>query len=109
MIMHLPAFPDPLDRQAAYRNKSNWEERFTIPSSDIELAAKRDVTVVMTAAALSAENFEKPYPLMALNENEKRFRKIMTQNIRHLKEAGVRLAVGSDTMPGAGVLADIEF
>jgi len=109
VIMHLPAFPDPLDRQAAYRNKSNWEERFTIPTSDIELAAKRDVTVVMTAAALSAENFEKPNPLTALNENEKRFRKIMTQNIRHLKDAGVRLAVGSDTMPGAGVLAEIDF
>lgn len=109
VIMHLPAFPDPLDRKAAYANKSNWEERFTIPSSDIELAAKRDVTVVMTAAALSAENFEKPNPLSALNENEKRFRKIMTQNIRHLKDAGVRLAVGSDTMPGAGVLAEIDF
>ena len=109
VIMHLPAFPYPLDRQAAYRNKSNWEERFTIPGSDIELAARRDVTVVMTAAALSAENFEKPNPLTALNENEKRFRKIMTQNIRHLKDAGVRLAVGSDTMPGAGVLAEIDF
>jgi imidazolonepropionase-like amidohydrolase len=109
LIMHLPAFPDPLDRKAAYGNKSNWEERFTIPSSDIELAAKRDAAVVMTAAALSAENFEKPNPLSALNENEKRFRKIMTQNIRHLKEAGVRLAVGSDMMPGAGVLAEIDF
>src|SRR5260370_36726335 len=63
----------------------------------------------MTAAALSAENFEKPNPLSVLNENEKRFRKIMTQNIRHLKVAGVRLAVGSDTMLGAGVLAEIEF
>ena len=109
LIMHLPAFPDPLDRQAAYRNKSNWEERFTIPSSDIELAAKRDAIVVMTAAALSAENFEKPNPLSGLNENEKRFRKIMTQNIRNLKDAGVRLAVGSDMMPGAGVLAEIDF
>jgi imidazolonepropionase-like amidohydrolase len=109
VIMHLPAFPDPLDRQAAYRDKSNWEERFTIPGSDVELAARRDATVVMTAAALSAENFEKPNPLAALNENEKRFRKIMTQNIRHLKDAGVRLAVGSDTMPGVGVLAEIEF
>jgi imidazolonepropionase-like amidohydrolase len=109
VIMHLPAFPDPLDRQAAYQNKSNWEERFTIPASDIELAAKRDVTVVMTSAALSAENFEKPNPLTALNENEKRFRKIMTQNIRHLKDAGIRLAVGSDTMPGAGVLGEIDF
>ena len=109
VIMHLPAFPDPLDRQAAFRNKSNWEERFTIPVSDIELAARRDVTVVMTAAALSAENFDKPNPLAALNENEKRFRKIMTQNIRRLKTAGVRLAVGSDMMPGAGVLAEIDF
>jgi imidazolonepropionase-like amidohydrolase len=109
VIMHLPAFPDPLVRKAAYGNKSNWEERFTIPSLDIELAAKRDVTVVTTAAALSAENFEKPNPLTALNENEKRFRKIMIQNIRHLKNAGVRLAVGSDTMPGAGVLAEIQF
>jgi imidazolonepropionase-like amidohydrolase len=109
VIMHLPAFPDPLGRQAAYQNKSNWEERFTISGPDIELAARRDVTVVMTAAALSAENFEKPNSLTALNENEKRFRKIMTQNIRHLKDAGVRLAVGSDTMPGAGVFAEIEF
>jgi imidazolonepropionase-like amidohydrolase len=44
-----------------------------------------------------------------MNENEKRFRKITIQNLRHLKDAGVRLAVGSDTMPGAGVLAEIEF
>lgn len=109
VIMHLPAFPDPLDRKAAYGNKANWEERFTIPRADIELAAKRGAAVVMTAAALSAENFEKPNPLSALNENEKRFRKIMIQNIQHLKDAGVRLAVGSDTMPGAGVLAEIDF
>ena len=33
----------------------------------------------------------------------------MTQNIRRLKNAGVRLAVGSDMMPGAGVLAEIDF
>src|SRR5215469_4365080 len=109
MVMHLPAFPDPLDRQAAYRNKANWEERYTISASDIELAAKRDVTVVTTAAALSAENFENPNPLTALNQNERRFRKIMIQNLRHLKDAGVRLAVGSDTMPGAGVLREIDF
>jgi imidazolonepropionase-like amidohydrolase len=44
-----------------------------------------------------------------LGKNEKRFRKIMTQNIRHLKHAGVRLAVGSDMMPGAGELAEIDF
>jgi hypothetical protein len=25
VVMHLPAFPDSLDRQAAYLNKSNWE------------------------------------------------------------------------------------
>jgi len=109
MVMHLPAFPDPLDRQAAYRNKANWEERYTISASDIELAAKRNVTVVTTAAALSAENFENPNPLTALNQNERRFRKIMIQNLRHLKDAGVRLAVGSDTMPGAGVLREIDF
>ena len=109
MVMHLSAFPDPLDRQAAYRNKANWEERYTISSSDIELAARREVTVVTTAAALSAENFENPNPLTALNENEKRFRKIMMQNLRHLKEGGVRLAIGSDTKPGSGVLAEIDF
>src|SRR5215470_3784303 len=109
MVMHLPTFPDPLDRQAAYRNKANWEERYTISASDIELAAKRDVTVVTTAAALSAENFENPNPLTALNENEKHFRRIMIQNLQHLKDAGVRLAVGSDTMPGAGVLREIDF
>jgi imidazolonepropionase-like amidohydrolase len=109
VVMHLPAFPDPQDRQAAYRNKSNWEERYTISAADIKLAAERKVTVVTTAASGSAENFEKPNPLAAMNENEKRFRKITIQNLRHLKDAGVRLAVGSDTMPGAGVLAEIEF
>jgi imidazolonepropionase-like amidohydrolase len=109
VVMHLPAFPDPLDRQAAYLNKSNWEERYTISTADIKLAAERKVTVVTTAASGSAENFEQPNPLAAMNENEKRFRKITIQNLRHLEDAGVRLAVGSDTMPGAGVLAEIEF
>ncbi len=109
VVMHLPAFPDPMDRQAAYRNKSNWEERYTISAADIKLAAERKVTVVTTAASGSAENFEKPNPLAAMNDNEKRFRKITIQNLRHLKDAGVRLAIGSDTTPGAGVLAEIEF
>ncbi len=109
VMMHLPAFPDPLDRQPAYLNKSNWEERYTISAADIKLAAERKVTVVTTAGSGSAENFEKPIPLGAMNENEKRFRKITIQNLRHLKDAGVRLAVGSDTMPGAGVLGEIEF
>jgi hypothetical protein len=49
VVMHLPAFPDPLDRQAAYGNKSNWEERYTISPSDIKLAANRGVMVVTTA------------------------------------------------------------
>ena len=109
MVMHLPAFPDPLDRQGAYRNKANWEERYTISAFDIELAARRGITVVTTAAALSAENFENPNPLTALNENEKRFRKIMIQNLQRLKDGGVRLAVGSDTKPGSGVLTEIDF
>jgi hypothetical protein len=109
VVMHLPAFPDPLDRQAAYRNKSNWEERYTISPSDIKVAAERGVVVVTTAASGSAENFEKPNPLTAMNQNEKRFRKITIQNLRNLKEAGVPLAVGSDTMPGTGVLAEIQF
>src|SRR5215813_9953124 len=109
MVMHLPAFPDPLDRQAAYRNKANWEERYTISASDIEFAARRGITVVTTAAALSAENFQNPNPLTALNENEKRFRKIMILNLHHLKDGGVRLAVGSDTKPGSGVLTEIDF
>src|SRR5215471_12709376 len=109
LVMHLPAFPDPLDRQAAYRNKANWEERYTVSASDVELAARRGITVVTTAAALSAENFENPNPLTALNENEKRFRKIMIQNLQRLKDGGVRLAVGSDTKPGSGVLAEIDF
>ena len=109
VVMHLPAFPDPLDRQAAYRNKSNWEERYTISPSDIKFAAERGVMVVTTAASGSAENFEKPNSLPSMNENEKRFRKITIQNLRHLKDAGVPLVVGSDTHPGAGALAEIEF
>src|SRR5215472_14924522 len=109
MAMHLPAFPDPLDRQAAYRNKANWEERYTISAPDIEFAARRGITVVTTAAALSAENFENPNPLAALNENEKRFRRIMIQNLKGLKEGRVTLAVGSDTKPGSGVLKEIDF
>jgi len=65
--------------------------------------------VVTTAAALSAENFENPNPLTALNENEKRFRRIMIQNLQRLKDGGVRLAIGSDTKPGSGVLTEIDF
>jgi imidazolonepropionase-like amidohydrolase len=109
VVMHLPAFPDPLDRQLAYGNKSNWEERYTISPADIKFAAERGVMVVTTAASGSAENFEKPNPLAAMNENEKRFRKITIQNLRHLKDAGVPLVVGSDTHPGAGALTEIEF
>jgi len=109
MVMHLPSFPDPLDRQAAYTDKADWEERYTIPAADVKLAANRSVTVVTTAASGSAENFEKPNPLGSMNENEKRFRKITIQNLQHLKEAGVRLAIGSDTRPGAGILAEVNF
>ena len=107
--MHLPSFPDPLDRQEAYRNKSNWEERYTISDADIKLAANRGVTVVTTAASGSAEDFEKPNPLGAMNENEKRFRKITIRNLKHLKDGGVPLALGSDTMPGTGALDEIQF
>jgi imidazolonepropionase-like amidohydrolase len=67
------------------------------------------VLVVPTAASGSAENFEKPNPLAGMNENEKRFRKITIQNLRHLQDAGVPLIVGSDTHPGTGALAEIEF
>jgi hypothetical protein len=82
MVMHLPSFPDPLDRQAAYADKTDWEQRYTISDSDSKLAAERGVIVVTTAASGSAENFEKPNPLAAMNENEKRFRKITMQNLR---------------------------
>jgi len=109
MVMHLPSFPDPLDRQAAFTDKTDWEERYTIPAADIKLAASRSVTVVTTAASGSAENFEKPNPLGSMNENEKRFRKITIQNLQHLKAAGVRLAIGSDTTPGAGILTELNF
>lgn len=109
MVMHMPCFPDPIDRQAAYADKADWEQRYTIPLADIKLAAERSVTVVTTAAACSAENFEKPNPLAKMNGNEKRFREITIKNLEHLKEAGVVLAVGSDTTPGAGVLSEINF
>jgi len=109
VVMHLPSFPDPLDRQAAYTDKADWDERYTIPAADVKLASDRSVTVVTTAASGSAENFEKPNPLASMNENEKRFRKITIQNLQHLKAAGVRLAIGSDTTPGAGILAEVNF
>lgn len=108
-VMHLPCFPDPIDRQAAYADKANWEKRYTIPDADIELAKERGVTVVTTAAACSAENFEKPNPLGNMNENEKRFREITIQNLRRIKDGGISLAVGSDTTPGAGALTEINF
>ena len=109
MVMHLPSFPDPLDRQAAYAEKANWEERYTIPAADAKLAAERRVIVVTTAASGSAENFEKPNPLASMNDNEKRFRKITIKNLQHLKAAGVTLAIGSDTTPGAGLLTEVNF
>ncbi len=109
IVMHLPSFPDPLDRQGAYANKSDWEQRYTIPAADIQLAAERKVIVVTTAASGSAENFEKPNPLENMNDNERRFRKITIQNLQRLKDAGVTLAIGSDTMPGAGVLTEVNF
>lgn len=109
LVMHLPSFPDPLDRQAAYADKTDWELRYTISASDIALAAERGLTVVTTAASSSADNFEKPNPLRRMNDNERRFREITIQNLRRLKGAGVRLAIGSDTTPGAGVLAEVNF
>ena len=109
LVMHLPSFPDPLDRQAAYANKADWEERYTIWDSDIKLAAERGIPVVTTAASGSAEDFEKPKPLAEMNENERRFRKITIHNLQRLKAAGVRLAVGSDTTPAAGVLTEVGF
>ena len=109
MVMHLPCFPDPLDRQAAYADKADWEQRYTISDADIKLAAERRVIVVTTAAACSAENFEKPNTLASMNEDERRFRKITIRNLQHLKKAGVRLAIGTDTTPGAGVLAEVGF
>lgn len=44
-----------------------------------------------------------------MNGNERRFREITIQNLRHLKDAGVRLAIGSDTTPGAGALTEVNF
>lgn len=72
-VMHLPCFPNPIDRQAVYADKGDWEQRYTIPDADIERAKARSVTVVTTAAACSAENFEKPNPLAEMNDNERRF------------------------------------
>jgi imidazolonepropionase-like amidohydrolase len=109
MVMHLPSFPDPIDRQAVYANKTDWEPRYTISATDITLAAEHGVTVVTTAASGSAENFEKPNSLREMNGNERRFREITIQNLRHLKDAGVRLAIGSDTTPGAGALTEVNF
>src|SRR5262249_961755 len=109
MVMHLPAFPDPQDRQAAYRKKENWEARYTISASDVEFAARRGITVVTTAAALSAENFENPNPLADLHGNERPFRRIMIQNLQRLKDGRVTLAVGSDSKAGSGMLKEIDF
>ena len=109
VVMHLPSFPDPIDRQAAYANKADWEQRYTIPDADAKLAAEHKVIVVTTAASGSAENFEKPNPTGSMNDNERRFRKITIQNLQHLKAAGVTLAVGSDTTPGSGVLTEVNF
>ncbi len=44
-----------------------------------------------------------------MNDNEKRFRQITIQNLQHLKNAGVTLAIGSDTLPRAGVLTEVNF
>jgi imidazolonepropionase-like amidohydrolase len=65
--------------------------------------------VVSTAASGSAENFEKPNRLAGMNDNEKRFQRITIQNLQHLKDAGVTLAIGSDTAPGAGGLTEVDF
>jgi hypothetical protein len=72
--MHLPSFPDPLDRQAFYADKADWERRYTISATDISLAAEHGETVVTTAASGSAENFEKPNSLREMNGSERRFR-----------------------------------
>ena len=108
-VMHLPCFPDPIDRQAEYADKADWEQRYTIADSDIKLAKERGITVVTTAAACSAENFEKPNPLAEMNDNEGRFLEITIRNLRRLKDAGVTIAIGSDTTAGAGVLTEVRF
>jgi imidazolonepropionase-like amidohydrolase len=44
-----------------------------------------------------------------MNDNEKRFREITIRNLRRLKDAGVTIAIGSDTTAGAGVLNEVRF
>jgi len=109
MVMHLPIFPDSMGRKGASHELAEGGEKYVISTADVKLAAKRGVSVVTTAATASAENFEKPNPFAALNENEKRFLKINLLNLRRLKDEGVTLVVGSDAQPGTGTLNEIAL
>ena len=109
LVMHLPIFPEAMGRKGAYPKASAQEDRYVISTSDVKLAANRGVSVVTTAATGSAENFEKPNAFAFLNDNEKRFLEITLLNLRHLKDEGVTLVVGSDAPPGTGTLHEIEF
>jgi hypothetical protein len=109
MVMHLPIFPDSMGRKGARREPSLRKADYVIAASDAKLAADRGVSVVTTVATGSAEDFERPNPVMALNDNEKRFLGITLLNLQNLKDEGVTLVVGSDARPGAGTLSEINF
>lgn len=87
LVLHLPG----------YRLMSGTEPAdYVITPEDATLAASGGIVVVTTASLLAKEK----YPALL---------EVQRQNLRTLKAAGVRLAVGSDRDPGWGILREIRY
>ena len=106
LVMHLPVFPDPLDRQTAYANKSDWEATLHDLRCRRQAGGRPWRYGGYDGGQRIGRRVEKPDPLDRMNQNERRLRKITIGNLKRLERAGVNIAIGSDTAPGNGVLRE---
>ncbi len=82
VIMHLPGY---------FWGPGDTESDFLIQDSDARLAAERGIPVVTT---ISIAERATDKSLLA------RARAVQVENLRRLKRAGVRIAIGTDEIPG---------
>jgi hypothetical protein len=108
IIAHLPGFsmgtysPGQLE-DAERREEVLHPEWFRISPAGANAAARRGVVVIPTLGALGYEA-EGPDSVRALVKHSHRVRReVVRQNLRLLRDAGVRLAIGSDQGEGSPV------
>ena len=109
LVMHLPVFPDPLDRQTAYANKSDWEAALH------DLRCRRQAggrLVALRWLRRRPAHRPKTREAQSAGPDEPERTAIPEDhdwNLKRLKQAGVNIAIGSDTTPGNGVLRQSQF